>query len=82
MLRGCCADCRRSRRQNPSICNLLQVNTHFDSGEDAVVRLARGISADLNCMFFRVGGVFVVTMRDVSAIVAFVVTLSAWINYG
>ncbi len=66
----------------PSNCHSLQVNTLFETSEDDVVRIARGLAVDLSCMYFRVAGVFVVTMRVVYAIVAFVVTLSAWINFG
>jgi hypothetical protein len=60
--------------------DLLQVNTYFETNEDAVLQFARGVAVDLNCMFFRVGGVFVVTMRVVSAIVATIISLSAWLN--
>ena len=58
----------------------IKVNSYFETDEDAVLRLARGITLDLSCMFFRAGGVFVVTFRVISAIVAAVVTLSAWLN--
>jgi hypothetical protein len=59
----------------------LKVNSYFETDEDAVLRLARGISLDLSCLFFRAGGIFVVTFRVISAIVATVVTLSAWLNF-
>ena len=60
--------------------DVLQVNTFFETSADAVLQFARGVAVDLNCMFFRVGGVFVVTMRVVSAIVGLIVSLSAWLN--
>jgi hypothetical protein len=59
---------------------ILKVNSYFETEEDAVLRLARGITSDLSCFFFRAGGVFVVTFRVISAIVAAIITLSAWLN--
>jgi hypothetical protein len=58
----------------------LQVNALFDTNQDVVLRLARGLTMDLNCMFFQAGGVFVVTIRVVSAIVSTIVILMTWLN--
>jgi hypothetical protein len=68
-------------RQYVRMSRSLKVNSYFETDEDAVLRLARGIASDLSCLFFRAGGVFVVTFRVLSAIVAAVITLSAWLNF-
>ncbi len=60
----------------PSIHVRLQVNAIFDTNQDAVLRFAHGLTMDLNCMFFQVGGVLVVTIRAVSAIVSAIVLLT------
>ncbi len=71
---------KHKRIRMPSAHLFLQVNTFFDTNEDAVLRFTRGIATDLNCMLFRVGGTFVVTVRVVSAIVGVVASLSALLN--
>ena len=60
----------------PSTHLRLQVNAIFDTNQDAVLRFAHGLTMDLSCMFFQVGGVLVVTIRAVSAIVSAVVLLT------
>jgi hypothetical protein len=58
----------------------LQVNALFDTNQDVVLRFARGLTMDLDCMFFQAGGVFVVTIRVVSAIVSTIVILMTWLK--
>ena len=58
----------------------LQVNALFDTNQDAVLRFSRGLTMDLSCMFFQAGGVFVVTIRVVSAIVSTIVILMTWLK--
>jgi hypothetical protein len=57
------------------------VNVLFEASKEADVSLARGLAVDLHCMFFQVGGMFVVTLRVVSAVVAAIITLSTWLNW-
>jgi hypothetical protein len=58
-----------------------QVNTLFDNGQAAAMKRCRALVADASCVYFQVGGVFVVTLRVVSAVVAAVITLSTWLNW-
>ena len=57
------------------------MNVFFEASQEAAVSLARGLAVDLHCMFFQVGGMFVVTLRVVSAVVAAVITLSTWLSW-
>ena len=70
------AFCQHAGINFPSTHTRLQVNASFDSNQDAVLRFAHGLTLDLNCMFFSVGGGFVVTIRVVSAVVSAVVLLT------
>ncbi len=53
----------------------------FETSQELALSLSRGIAVDLHCMFFQVGGMFVVTLRVVSAVVAAIITLSTWLNW-
>jgi hypothetical protein len=58
-----------------------QVNTFFETSQEVVVTRCRSLVCDMTCVLFQVGGMFTVTLRVLSAVVAAVVTLSTWLNW-